>query len=250
MCNWKTYLTKLSEKLIYLDVSVLTATCPSDLTVIPRGRPYNAVTQLRETPTCKSSFPGVHLVRGVTTWGQLMCLASSHSPWECICLPLVPCTWFTPGRGPLLGRICPRDSPEVAWVLHESGYSLLVLGIWPWSHLSSSLITVLWYRGPRPPRPYRGLLACRPLHGLSYPWVSGDDSIDTRVCRRLSWRCLYLATPKPSNAHTWRRPNWSTCWLSPLGPIWWVSPYVWLWPWLWLWSTPDDESVQKSLNKN
>jgi len=45
-----------------------TATCPSDLTAIPRGRPYNAVTQLRETPTYKSSFPGVHLARGVTTW--------------------------------------------------------------------------------------------------------------------------------------------------------------------------------------
>ena len=64
----KTYLSKLSEKLIYLDVSVLTATCPSDLTAIPRGKPYHAVTQLRETPTCKSSFSGVHLARRVTTW--------------------------------------------------------------------------------------------------------------------------------------------------------------------------------------
>ena len=33
---------------------------------------------------------------------------SSHSPWECIYLPLVPRTWFAPGRGPLMGRICPR----------------------------------------------------------------------------------------------------------------------------------------------
>ena len=41
-----------------------------------------------------------------------------------------------------------------------------------------SLISVLRYRGPRPPRPYRGLLLCRPLYGLPYPWVSGDGSID------------------------------------------------------------------------
>ena len=61
-------LVNFSEKLIYLDVSMLIATCPSDLTAIPRGKPYHAVTQLRETPTCKSSFSGVHLVRGVTNW--------------------------------------------------------------------------------------------------------------------------------------------------------------------------------------
>jgi len=134
---------------------VLTATCPSNSTAIPRGRPYNAVTQLRETPTCKSSFSYAP--------------ASSHSPWECICLPLVPCTWFAPGRGPLLGRICPRDSPEVAWVLHKAGYPLLILGLWPWSHLSLLFITVLRYRGPRPPRPYRCLWLCRPPPRSSLP---------------------------------------------------------------------------------
>ena len=55
-------LVNFSEKLIYLDVSVLTATCLFDLTAIPRGKPCHVVTQLRETPTCKSfllwSAPG------------------------------------------------------------------------------------------------------------------------------------------------------------------------------------------------
>jgi len=117
----------------------------------------------------------------------IVLLESYH--WECICLPLVPCTWITPGRGPLPGRICHRGSPEVAWVLHESDYSMLVLGIWPWSYLFLLFITVLRYWSPRPPRPYRGLLSCRPLHGLSYPWVSGGGTID---------------------AHTWRPSKWST----------------------------------------
>ena len=109
-----------------------------------------------------------------------------------------------------MGCIYPRVSPELAWVLQESGYSLLVLGIWPWSQLSLSLITVLGYRGPRPPRPYRGLLACRPLHGLSYPWVLGDDNIDTWVWRRPPWRRPLLVTPTPGDAHTWRRPHLAT----------------------------------------
>ena len=38
----------------------------------------------------------------------------SHLPWECIYLPLVPRPWFVPGHDPLLGRIYPREHPEVA----------------------------------------------------------------------------------------------------------------------------------------
>jgi len=30
-----------------------------------------------------------------------------------------------------MGRIYPEGLPEVAWVLHEPGYSLLVLELWP-----------------------------------------------------------------------------------------------------------------------
>ena len=82
--------------------------------------------------------------------------------------------------------ICPRGLLEVAWVLHKSGYSSLILGIWPWSHLSLLFITVLRYWGPS---------WCRPLHGLSYPWVSGGDTIDA-----LTWWRLNLATHTPGDA--------------------------------------------------
>jgi len=125
----KTYLTKLSEKLIYLGFQCLLPRGHSDLTAIPRGRPYSAVTQCKEIPTCKSSFE-VHLVQGVTTW------VPTHAPQVLVTRPgsvsafLSRHTRGLPlGRGPLPGRICSRDSPEVAWALHES-YSLLILGIW------------------------------------------------------------------------------------------------------------------------
>jgi len=75
------YLSKLSEKLIHLDVSVLTATCPSDLTVIPRGRPYSVVTQLRDIPSCKSSFLEVHMAQGVTFW------VPTHAPQPLLTCP-------------------------------------------------------------------------------------------------------------------------------------------------------------------
>ena len=53
---------------------MLTATCSSDLIVILRGGPYYAVTQLRDIPSCKSSFLKVHLAQGVTLW------VSTHAP--------------------------------------------------------------------------------------------------------------------------------------------------------------------------
>jgi len=53
---------------MHLVVSVLTAMCSSDLIAILRGGPYNAVTQLRDIPSCKSSFLEVHLAQGVTFW--------------------------------------------------------------------------------------------------------------------------------------------------------------------------------------
>ena len=225
MC--KAYLTKLSEKLIYLGFQCLLPRGLSDLIATPRGRPYDTVTQLREIPACKSSFLEVHLAQGVNTW------VPTHAPQVLVTRPGSVSAFLShhahglsPGRGPLPGRIYPRDSPEVAWVLHESGYSLLVLGIWPWSHLSLSLITVLRYWGPRPPPPYRGLLLCRPLHGLPYPWVSGDGNIDAWI-----WWRPHLAMLTPGDAHTWRHPKRATLTFLPR-------------VWLWLWSTSGEGSVQ------
>jgi len=56
---------------------------------------------------------------------------------------------------------------------------------------------------------------CRPLHGLSYPWVSGGNTVDVSTWRRLNlatsppgdpstWRRLNLATPQPGDALSWR----------------------------------------------
>jgi len=48
--------------------------------------------------------------------GANLCLPGfSHSPWECIYLPLAPRTWFIPGHDPLLGRNYPKDHHEVTW---------------------------------------------------------------------------------------------------------------------------------------
>ena len=128
-----------------------------------------------------------------------------------------------PWAWPSPGCICPRDSQEVAWVLHESGYSLLVLGIWPWSHLSLLFITALRYRGPRPPRPYRGFSSCRPLHGLPYPWVSRPKhalrtmSHAFKVGDAYTWRRPHLAMPTPSDAQSGRHTNFSP-WSPLVGP--------------------------------
>jgi len=174
----RTYLTKLPEKLIYLGFQCLLPRGFSDLSATPRGRPYDTVTQLREIPTRKSSLLDVHPAQGVTTW------VPTHAPQPLVTRPGSISTFLSYharglslGCGPLPGRVCPRGFPKVAWVLRESGHSLLVLEIWPWSHLSLLFITVLRYRGPRPPHQYRGLLLCRPLHGLPYPWVSGGGTI-------------------------------------------------------------------------
>ena len=111
---------------------VLIATCSSDLIATLRGWPYNAVTQLRVNPSCKPSFLEVHRAQGGDFLGANSCPpTSSHSSWECIYFSLVPCTWSPLGRDPLMGRICPRGLPAVAWVLHESGYPLLALELWP-----------------------------------------------------------------------------------------------------------------------
>jgi len=75
------YLSKLSGKLIHLDVSLLTVMRSSDLTAILYGGPYSAVTQLRDIPSCKSSFLEVHLAQGVTFW------VPTHAPQPLVSRP-------------------------------------------------------------------------------------------------------------------------------------------------------------------
>jgi len=77
---------------------VLIATCSSDWIVLLRRGPHSAVTPLRVIPLCESSFLEVHLAQWGNFLGANSCAPpSSHSPWECIYLSYVPCTWFSLG---------------------------------------------------------------------------------------------------------------------------------------------------------
>jgi len=53
----------------------------SDLSAPPRGRPYDAVTQLREISACKSSFIKVPSTKGVTLW------VLTHAPHPLVTRP-------------------------------------------------------------------------------------------------------------------------------------------------------------------
>jgi len=116
---------------------------------------------------------------------------SSHSLWERIYLPLVPCTWLPPVVTLLMGRNYPRGVSGAAWALHESGCSPLTLLLWPWSHLSLLFIATPGYRGLRPchgvapsmvfpTHGYRGATLWLPCFCDIWPW------------RRLSWATPYL----------------------------------------------------------
>jgi len=225
-------------------------------------RLYDAVTQLREIPARKSPFLEVHPAQGVTTW------VPTHAPQPLVMCPgnistffsyhacrIPPGTW--PSPGPYLsqrfskGGVHCRVSTPYAWVLHESGLSLRVLGVWLWSHLSLLFITLLRYRGPRPPRPFRGLLPCRPLHGLPYPWVSGGGA-------PYLWAHPMVPPPPRSlqlvGIGRWRPSDVRTPWLRPSQrprpdhlpsrlPVPSMGPTK-----CWLWSTPVDGSVQKLIS--
>jgi len=88
------------------------------LSAIPRERPYEVVTQLREISACKSSLLEVHPAQGMTTW------VPTHAPQPLVTRPGSISAFlshharrFPLGRGPFPGRICPRDSPKVAWIV-------------------------------------------------------------------------------------------------------------------------------------
>ena len=46
---------------------------------------------------------------------------------------------------------------------------------------------------------------CHSLHGLSYPWVSGSNTVDALLGDALSWQRLGLATSWLGDALSWRR---------------------------------------------
>jgi len=96
---------------------VFTATC---LLWFKRNSTCKALghcNQLREIPARKSSFLEVHPTQGVTTW------VPTHAPQPLVTRPGSVSAFLSYharglplGRGPLPGRICPRDSPKEARV--------------------------------------------------------------------------------------------------------------------------------------
>ena len=104
------------------------ATCPSDLIVILCRGSHSAATQLRVFPSCEPSFLQSASVTWVEFLGANSCAPiTSHSPWGCIYLSLVSCTWFSPGHGPLMGCICPTVSQQWRRYFTSQVYPLLVL---------------------------------------------------------------------------------------------------------------------------
>ena len=87
------------------------ATCPFDLIVILCRGSLSAATQLTVIPLCEPSFLRSAFVMLVDFLGANSCAPiTSFLPWGYIYLSLVSCTWFSPGYGPLMGRICSRVS--------------------------------------------------------------------------------------------------------------------------------------------
>ena len=122
---------------------------------------------------------------------------------------------------PLSGRIYPKGVSEAAGVLHKSRCSAQALSLWPlshlslWplSHLSLFFITVPWSSG------FEAFPQSRPLHGLSYPWVSGGNTVAALVLCPFPLAKPFLAAPSLGDAYSlgdasslgdallsWRRP--------------------------------------------
>ena len=124
-----------------------------DLSTTPRGRPYNAVTQLREIPARKSSLSEVHPAQGMTTW------VPTHAPQPPVTRPGSISSFLshharrlTLGRGPLPGRICPSDSPKVAWIatsytscMGNSRVRSLPAGTWEYGLEATFLFSLLLF---------------------------------------------------------------------------------------------------------
>jgi len=123
----KTHLSKLSGQCVHPVDLVLTALCSSDLITILRGGPYSAVTQLRDNPSCKSSFLEVHLAQGVTFW------VPTHAPQPLVTRPGSVSTFLLyHAHGSPLGV-------ALSWVVSVPGVSQR------WRGYFTSQVTPYWY---------------------------------------------------------------------------------------------------------
>ena len=179
-----------------------------------RGGPHSAVTPSGGISSHESSYLGVQLRKGWLLGANSCLQTSSHSLWERICLPFVPCTWL-PWAWPSSWVVSiPRASlgrqghftsqAALHWRYHYGLeatflFSLLlprIIGIWglptaslpPWSFLPMGI-----------EEPH-----CDRLAFVTF------DLGDALVARHLNWatpsprRHLTLATFPLGNAGTWR----------------------------------------------
>ena len=133
-----------------------------------------------------SSFE-VLLAGGVTFWvpthapQSLVTLLGVHLPFSRIIHVVLPWSW------PSHGSYLYQGLPAVAWILHESGlpptgtrtYGLEASFLCYCSELLRS----------------KASSRCHPLHGVSYPWASGGNTIDISA-----WLRLLLAMSLPGDA--------------------------------------------------
>ena len=137
---------------------------------------------------------------------------SSHSLWDRIYLPLVPCTWMPLGVTLLVSRNYPKGFSGAAWALHESDCSPLALLLWPWRHLSLFFNATPGYRGLRPSHDvtpsmvlptqgYRGATLWLPCFCDILPWRRPTLATPT-LGDVLSWRRFLLETPRLGDACT------------------------------------------------
>ena len=200
---------------------MLTATCYSNLIATLRVGPYNAITQLRDNPSCMSSFFEVHLAQRVTFW------VPTHAPQPLVTRPRSVSTF--------LSHHAPGSPLGVAlsWVVSVPGvshrwhgyFTSQVTPYWYWEYglEATFLFSLLLFwdteasRGVAPSTTfpthgYRGwhhrcLILAMPRPGDAYTW------------RRLRLATPHLATPHLGDGYTWRRLKRSTCWFSSLGSL-------------------------------
>ena len=202
---------------------------PSALSVTRHGRPYDAVTQLREIPTCKSPFskciwhggggwlPGCQLLSPsslVTRPGSVSALLTYHA------CRLPPGTWPTHGSYlsqwfSIGGAYCRVPTPH-AQILRELSLSLLVLGVWLGNHLSL-LLLLFWGIEARG---LHALTAPPPIMPL--PYCAAPSTVTPTHGYR------GVAPPNCKRFLVWTQSTpeaWSTPLLTSLRP-WWVLPSV------------------------
>ena len=159
----------------------------------------------------------VLLARGLTFW------VPTHAPQSLVTCPGVDLPFprtmhmVLPWLWPFHGSYLFQGLPAVAWVLHESGYPLLVLDLWPWSHPSLHLTSVLYGRDSKP------------LGRCLYSAMS------------LFRRCLFWAIPLLGDASARHWLERLTCWLLFLGTLEGPPPCIDSD----LWSMPNDRMIQK-----